>query len=520
MLKQSLDAHIPEKKITITLRPNNPWFSDELNQLKRAMRSLERRWVRNKCDENWVDYKELRNIYCRKLRQAKKTAISNKVQEIGSDARKLCKLIDKVLGKKKVNPLPDGESNESLSEDFAEFFLDKISKLRAKLDDKPTYNPNNRQIDKCLREFELASPSEVCKHMHKLRCKKSALDPLPVDIYKECVELLVGVTTHIINTSLQEHTFPLKWKEALIKPLMKKHNLPCEMKNYWPVSNLSIISKLTEKVVLDQLIKHLDKNAPLPQYQSTYRKWHSTETALLDFMDSVLWGFEKQEITIVCVMDLSAAFDMVDHNLLETTLHRRYGIHEVVLEWIDSYLRPRGYRVLVNDAKSSHKDTPFSVPQGSCLGPYLYLAYASTLEDIIEDSQVKITGFADDHTLRKTCKPTKQDQECTVRCLEHNLSKIKKWMDEMKLCMNTSKTEIIVFGSGVQLHKVSFDQLSVAGDEVLRTSCIKYLGVHMDGELKLHKHQRSVKLHPITCTALGVLENPLWWMHVNKWFNR
>ena len=154
-----------------------------LNQLKRAMRSLERRWVRNKCDENWVDYKEFRNIYCRKLRQTKKTAISDKVQEIGSDARKLYKLIDNVLGRKKVNPLPDGESNESLTEDFAEFFLDKISKVRAKLDDKLTYNPNNRHIDKCLRKFELVSPSEVCKHMHKLGYKKSALDPLPVDIY-------------------------------------------------------------------------------------------------------------------------------------------------------------------------------------------------------------------------------------------------------------------------------------------------------------------------------------------------
>ena len=137
-----------------------------------------------------------------------------------------------MLGRKKENPLPDGESNERLSEDFAEFFLDKISKLRTKLDDKPAYNPNKRQIDKYLKEFELVSLSEVYKYMHKLGCKKSALDPLPVDIYKECVELLVGVTTHIINTSLQEHTFPLKWKEALIKPLIKKHNLPCEMKNY------------------------------------------------------------------------------------------------------------------------------------------------------------------------------------------------------------------------------------------------------------------------------------------------
>ena len=113
-------------------------------------------------------------------------------------------------------------------------------------------------------------------------------------------------------------------------------------------------------------------------------------------------------------------------------------------------------------------DTPFSVPQGSCLGPYLYLAYAATLEDITEDKQVKIT-------LRKTCKPTEQDQELTVRCLEQNLSNIKQWMDAMKLCMNTSKTEIVIFGLGVQLCKVTFDQLSAAGDDISRTSCIKYL---------------------------------------------
>ena len=115
--------------VTITLHPKNPWFSDELNQIKRAMRSLERRWVRNKSDENWADYKELRNVYCKKLRHAKKTAISNKVQEIGTDAGKLYKLVNNVLGRKKYNLLPDGESYERLSEEFAEFFLDKISRL-------------------------------------------------------------------------------------------------------------------------------------------------------------------------------------------------------------------------------------------------------------------------------------------------------------------------------------------------------------------------------------------------------
>ena len=226
MLKQTLAAHLPEKMVTITLCPKNPWFLDELNQIKRAMRSLERRWVRNKSEENWVDYKELRNVYCKIFRHTKKTAFSNKVQEIGSDAGKLYKLVNNVLGREKDNPLPDGNSYKRHSEEFAEFFLDKISRLRPKLDGILTYNPTMRQIDQTLMEFKLVSLSEVCKHMYKLGSKKSALDPLPIDLHKECVETLVGVTTHIINTSLQEHTFPLIWKEALITPLIKKQNLP------------------------------------------------------------------------------------------------------------------------------------------------------------------------------------------------------------------------------------------------------------------------------------------------------
>ena len=121
MLKQTLDAHLPEKMITITLHPKNPWFSDELNQIKRAMRSLERRLVRNKSDENWADYKELRNVYCKKLRHAKKTAISNKVQEIGTDAGKLYKLVNNVLGRKKDNPLPDSESMRDLVRSLQSF---------------------------------------------------------------------------------------------------------------------------------------------------------------------------------------------------------------------------------------------------------------------------------------------------------------------------------------------------------------------------------------------------------------
>ena len=118
---------------------------------------------------------------------------------------------------------------------------------------------------------------------------------------------------------------------------------------------------------------HLDENARLPSYQSAYRAFHSTETALVDLIDNLLWNFEKQELCVVAIMDLSAAFDIVDHNLLRSILNEQYGITGEALEWIDSYLRPRGYRVSINGSLSTHKDTPFSVPQGAAWGHFYIL---------------------------------------------------------------------------------------------------------------------------------------------------
>ena len=213
-------------------------------------------------------------------------------------------------------------------------------------------------------------------------------------IYKQLIDKLVAIRTPIVNTSLQSR-FPEKWKEAQVKPLIKKLTLPYEYKNYRQVSNLYVISKIVEKAALNQIILHLDENVRLPSYQSAYHAFHSTETTLVDFIDNLLWNFEKQELCVVAIMDLSAAFDTVNHNLLISILNEQYGITGEALEWIDSYLRLRGYHVSINSSLSTCKNTPFSVPQGSCLGPFLYLAYEGTLEDILEPSEGDLTGFAD-----------------------------------------------------------------------------------------------------------------------------
>jgi hypothetical protein len=161
-------------------------------------------------------------------------------------------------------------------------------------------------------------------------------------------------------------------------------------------------------------------------------------------------------------------------------------------------------KVRVGKEYSPVHETPFAVPQGSCLGPYLYLAYASTLEDVVTDDMGTLTGFADDHGLRKSFKANDREREYQViHELETSLSTIKDWMDSNRLQMNTAKTELILFGSKTQLQKCTSKHMNVSGDTLERSSEIKYLGVTLDQNLTLKRHialkcqKASYNLHNI-----------------------
>ena len=174
------------------------------------------------------------------------------------------------------------------------------------------------------------------------------------------------------------------------------------MKNYRPVSNLSYVSKLVEKAVLNRMLAY-DKEAKfLPAFQSAYRKDHSCETALLRIHNDALWAMEEGKVMPLVAIDLSAAFDTVDHGVLLSVLQRECGVGGDALRWFDSYLRPRHMKVRINSEYSEPRSLEFSVPQGSVLGPQLFSIYASTLGEAIADHACVINGFADDHTLHNT----------------------------------------------------------------------------------------------------------------------
>jgi hypothetical protein len=187
-------------------------------------------------------------------------------------------------------------------------------------------------------------------------------------------------------------------------------------------------------------------------------------------------------------IDLSAAFDTVDHNILMKVLQERFGIQSSVWTWFRDYLSPRSCVVKVGSMCSTSHNLTFSVPQGSCAGPFLYLAYASTLQEIIPHP-IQIHGYADDHAVKDSFQAGNETDEArSIDALEHCLKDINDWMNENRLKMNNSKTEFILFGNKTQLRNTSTESVNVNGVTVNKSNSIKYLGVHLDEGISLKQH--------------------------------
>ena len=212
--------------------------------------------------------------------------------------------------------------------------------------------------------------TEVSKLIKKSKSKQCELDPVPTKLLKECCEIVVPSITKIFNLSIATSDVPIYFKQALIKPIPKKKN-NTSFNNYRPISNLPFLSKLLEKVIADQLSLHRKKHKLEEQFQSAYKQHHSTESALLKISNDILLELDKGNVILMALLDLSAAFHMVDHDILLDGLYSELGITDKALNWLKSYLKKRGSCVFIDGSKSKKTITRFSIAQGSRLGPDL-----------------------------------------------------------------------------------------------------------------------------------------------------
>ena len=339
-----------------------------------------------------------RNVYNRLLISNKKQTISKKINESKNDTKQLFCLVNNITISKTPNSMPEGKMDAQLAGEFASFFLSKIEKTRLHFQNTDQYILEVNTSVPRLQDLLQLTNEEIEREILNMNNTTFELDAIATNLIKDMFPAVLKTITQIVNMSLTTGTFPPDWKTAIIRPLIKEAGQELSKKNYRPVSNLCFLSKLVECCMLKQFLKHCDDNCLLPDFQSAYQANYNTETSLARMTNDILRAMQGQHITMMVILDLSAAFDTADHNILLKILENQFGVTDTALKWFDSYLRPRSFKVCIGDEYSESQKSSFRVPQGSCSGANIFTCYCSLINKEVPES-VSINGFADDHSL-------------------------------------------------------------------------------------------------------------------------
>jgi Reverse transcriptase (RNA-dependent DNA polymerase) len=287
-------------------------------------------------------------------------------------------------------------------------------------------------------------------------------------------------------------SFPDAFKKSIIIPLIKKPTLDAEnLSSYRPISNLPFISKLVERVVKDRLQEHLAHASLFNIFQSAYTKFHSTETALLALHDHLIRAMTKQQVTCLCLLDLSAAFDTIDHTILLQRMSDWFGVTGSALSWFCSYLSSRSFTVSSCGCKSDSTPLSCGVPQGSVLGPLLFIMYTTPLSTLLSSSPVNHHLYADDTQLFISFSPLQFTTNIAI--LQSVFSDVSAWMSANLLSLNPSKTEFMIIGLPQQLAKLTNPCFSIDHSvTLLPVPSARNLGVLLDSHLNFDKHISNI----------------------------
>ena len=372
-----IDKHAPLITRVITIRQRTPWFSEELSEAKRQLRRAERRWRQTRLTVHRDMFTSLRDTYRRELITTKSVYFCDKIEESTRNMKSMYRVANTLMGRKLLRTLPEHHcSDEVMADRFLEHFTDKITSIRQRLNQPSDAQAARSAIDNershTLSEFSPATTVTTCRLVQTCPSKQCCLDPLPTSLLKANINVVAPTLTRIINLSLESETVPTDMKSALITPVLKKTSLDSnELVNYRPISNLSFVSKLLERHIAADLRYYIDENTLLDPFQSAYRPRHSTETALVRIHDDILQALDRKKGVILVLLDLTAAFDTVDHSMLLRQLYS-IGIRGSALAWLTSYLSDRTLAIKIGDVVSRHKRLECGVPQGSVLGPLLF----------------------------------------------------------------------------------------------------------------------------------------------------
>ena len=276
-------------------------------------------------------------------------------------------------------------------------------------------------------------------------------------------------------------------QNAYITPLIKKPGLhESAPENCRPVSNLPTLSKLLERAVFQQLDRYLKSANLYPPQQSAYRRFHSTETALLTVCDDIIGAIDDGNTVLLAFLDLSAAFDTVDHDILLQRLRVSFGLSNTALGWFESYLHDRTQYVVFNGQSSTVHRVQYGVPQGSVLGPLLFILYMADIGKIIEEHGAGIHQYADDLQVYFTSKPVETDAAQTkMLCC---LSDIADFLESNRLKLNPGKSEFMWCASSRRCSSLPMAPVNFRCSSLMPTQTVRNLGVMLQSDMNFNTH--------------------------------
>ena len=479
----------------IRVRDNAEWYDYRVAALRRERRRAERRWRETGTEAARASFVSARRAVVKQIHNCKVEYYQNQLSRCDGDHKRTFMFLNNLLGRTSNPEMPTSSSSSDLASRFSAFFSDKITRIRGEIgvvavDSEFSLTfPLHFTRSSSLSHFRPVTEADVLKYIRASRRTCCSLDPIDVSKLGGVFELAAPALAAIMNSSFEEGHFVASEKRGLIRPHLKKSGLDKDnLSNYRPVTNLSYLSKIMERAILDQLVSFLDEAGVVPRYQSAYREFHSTETALCRIYDDLVANTCRGKPSILALLDLSAAFDTVDHQLLLGDLSD-CGIEGTALSLLRSYLENREQSVIVGESCSEPITFQCGVPQGSVLGPTLFTVYMGTLIFLLEAHGVSYHFYADDTQLYIVVDDIGEAKNRLLSLL----SDLKIWMARRKLKLNDGKTEILVITGNLRNVSVAdFGTMNFDGTRLVPCESARSLGVILDSSLTFRSHIDSI----------------------------
>ena len=478
---------------------SNPWLTRDIRQSMNTRDYHLKKFKQTKLDIHWENYKKSRNTVTKKVRAAKANHVRNVFKESTNNPTDFWKHIKNCYPtKESCSPAKSFKINGSYTSDkfsisnsFCSFFI-KVgsSLLKSPIVDYTWKVFNTRKYLKdinpanCSFKFQEVTIQQILQILKSTKSTKAAgIDTIPARIVKDIAEEISAPLTFLINSSLSIGLFPTAEKTAKVTPLYKSGDRS-NIDNYRPISVLNIISKTFERVVFNQLSNYLKENNLLTDYQYGFRKNRSTRDAVTKLTDHIKESMDKSKVTGALYMDLRKAFDTVNHSCL---LHKLpyYGIIDKEVDWIASYLFERSQSVFLEGVISNKEFITHGVPQGSILGPLLFVVLINDLPKQLKFCNVLM--YADDTVLYYSHKHPKEIESC----INFDSNAIHDWMKENCMVLNPKKgkTEFVMYASRVRKTPV---QITIDNNVINQPDIYTYLGVKLDNHLNMNDHFQNM----------------------------